>query len=208
MLLNEKMVPVENFLPGVMAVVTVTDNDSRDSLPSNVAIHYIQNAIIRLCKNANVFTKIAHLETQEGMNSYPFMFEDHICHYIIGVYNQPPAPGCEPCNVGTCGLEDDMLYLHNCPGNSILYVKYSAVPKRGVCNVPDSIYQNYYDAVVDLALSELHLLPNKPWTSGGASKMRFDKYRDRLQNVRNNLIRNKMARPTRVNAPSTVMPTR
>lgn len=61
-------------------------------------------------------------------------------------------------------------------GDAGLIVAAAWKPKIGVTEVPDSVFDTYYRALVDGALAQLFAIPDKPWTNPTLAAFRSAKY--------------------------------
>ena len=178
MLLPRSRTKLEEFLPHVMAMV---QGDSRPALPSNVALSYIRNAAIEFAKLSSVLRRTERIKIQDGNTAYPLVDEpdeEHI-YRLVAVSREngylPPL---------RAHYEDSVLYLDkgqsystsDCEDQYML-VDYVVIPTRNACKVDDILYTDWHDAIVDGALSKIHLMPQRPWTSGVASRERDRAFR-------------------------------
>ena len=155
-------VNLNDFLPHVMAMVS---GDSRAPLSPNVAVSYIRRAAIRFATDSAVLVRTENVALQDGLDRYPLTFDadNEIPYALLSVKR------------GYCDVEaslvDDVIAL-GCPvgDNRNVVVKFSVIPTHNACNVDSLLMDRYHDAIVSGALEQIHLMPQKPWTSGAASE--------------------------------------
>lgn len=173
MLLPRPRTDYNKFLPHVMANVT---GDSRAGLPPNVALSYIRSAAIEFAKKSGILRRTERIMLQDGLQRYPLVDapEEERVYRLSSVKRN----GCDyPATF------DDSTVIFECPIGvtqecpEYIEVKYVVIPERSSCGVDELIFDEWHDAIVDGALEQIHLMPQKPWTSGGASQQRGLKFR-------------------------------
>lgn len=173
MLLPRNRTKLEEFLPHVMAMV---QGDSRPALPSNVAISYIRNAAIKFAQRSSVIRRSVQIKFQPDNLIYPLVDdpEEEKIHRLVRVYR-----GDECCNDEFVATFDDntiCLAAWDVPSDpcedQFFTAEFVAIPTRNACSVDEILFDEWHDAIVDGALEQIHLMPQRPWTSGTASRER------------------------------------
>jgi hypothetical protein len=164
-------VPIENFLPHVM-VNTVGDETS-GSLPENAAISFIRNAAFKFAEKTGILTHDVKIDLQCGLGEYPV--EIPTCETIIGVKNAR----LQNFETEDCGkfwswgnvdfaFDDDVLFVEPAPTSDVadgLLAKVIVAPARDACELNSVLYDKWHDAIINGALSEIHMIPSRPWSS-------------------------------------------
>lgn len=174
MLLPRNRTKLDEFLPHVMAMV---QGDSRPALPSAVALSYLRNSAIKFAQQSSVLRRTEKIKLQPNQLAYPLVDvpeEEEVYRIVSARY------GDEDC----CGrevyvfLDDNIMCVgsHEVPPDTCegvyLTVEFVVIPTRRACSVDDILYTIWHDAIIDGALEQLHLMPQRPWTSGTASRER------------------------------------
>lgn len=169
MLLPRRKINLEEFLPHVMAMV---QGDSRDGLPSNVALSYIRNAAIRFAERSRVLRRHHTVRFQPNLTCYPLLDgDDEVILQVTGAcHNDGP--------IGVGSFEDNVLRICYTPNECDIEfeVMYVVKPTRKACAVDELLYEEWHDAIVAGALSDLHLMPQQPWTSGQSHLLRRQEF--------------------------------
>lgn len=168
------------FLPHVMANVT---GDRRAGLPPNVALSYIKSAVIEFTKKSSILRRNEKIRLQDGLQCYPLVDapEEEQVYRLVDVLRN----GCS-----VAARFDDVNVIFDCPiGVSedcpeFIDVEYVVIPARSSCSVDDIIFEQWHDAIIDGALEQIHLMPQKPWTSGGMSQLRGKKFKEHVGDAR------------------------
>lgn len=181
-LLNNK-VDYKEFVPHILANTVNTTDDT--TLPEAAAISFVRNACIDFAKRSKVIRKKVKIDLQCGLKDYPLDSLD--CERVIGVsYAKLGQHEQEDCglywNWGNVHFqfENEVLTVHPIPDRDIedgLHLELILQPTRESCSVDSRIYDDHYDAIVNHALFEIHMMPGYPWSS----VTRAD-YRKRLYN--------------------------
>mgnify|MGYP003604446108 CR=1 FL=1 len=167
-------------------VIANTINPSEDtSLPESAAISFVRNACIDFAKRSKVIRKHTRIDLQCGLSEYPLDGLD--CERVIGVAKvRMGRHENEDCGMGWSWgnvhfeFEDTVLRVHPAPDRDIedgLELELILQPTRESCEVDARIFEDHYDAIVNYALAEVHMMPGFVWSS----VTRAD-YRKRLYN--------------------------
>lgn len=169
-LLNEKT-DYKEFIPHILA--NTIQSDSNSQLPEGAAISFVRNACIDFAKRTSIIRKKTRIDLQCGLQDYPLDGLD--CERVIGVgyarlgRHEVVDCGCTWSwgNVKFT-FEDTVLHITPAPDQDVedgLEVELILQPSRDSCSVDSRIYNDHYDAILNYALSEVHLMPGFPWSS-------------------------------------------
>lgn len=204
MLLPRNRTKLDDFLPHVMAMV---QGDSRPALPSSVALSYLRNSAIKFAQQSSVLRRKEKIKLQPGQLSYPLIDapEEEKVYRIVKAYY-----GDDEC----CGrevyvfLDDDVMCIgsHEVPSEMCedvyLTVEFVVIPTRKACSVDEVLHTDWHDAIIDGALEQVHLMPQRPWTSGTASRERQRSFNVAVGEARRKYFNDKAGtRPDRVHLP-------
>lgn len=195
MLLPRPRIDYNKFLPHVMANVT---GDSRAGLPPNVALSYIRSAAIKFAAKSGILRRTERIRLQDGLEQYPLVDapDEENVYRLSSVKRRGcdyPASFDDASIIFECpiGVADD------CP--EFIDVEYVVIPSRSSCGVDEIIFNEWHDAIIDGALEQIHLMPQKPWTSGGASQQRGLNFRVAAGDARRKYFTDRAGtRPARV----------
>lgn len=177
MLMPRSKVKLEQFLPHIMLMV---QGDSRPALPEAVALSSIRNACIEFSRDTGIITRTERINTQPNMFTYPLVFDtdDEELHTVARVED---ARGELPF------IHDDSCVTFQFqPTEGCLEVRFTVHPTRTCCQVDEVLHDDWYEAIVDKVMTELHLMPQQPWTSGSGHDRRrisYDKHVRRAKNL-------------------------
>lgn len=169
--LLKSTVPIEKFTPHVIAATF--DEKGETSLPENAALSFIRNAAISFAEKTGILKETIKVDLQCGLSEYPI--ETRECETVIYVksakYNEFASEDCG--NAWSWGnvdftFNDDLLTIYPAPSQDVeegLILEVVIIPKRDACELDSQFYNKWFDAVVNGALYELHLMPNRPWSS-------------------------------------------
>lgn len=164
-------VPIEDFLPQVLAATL--DEKGETSLPSNAAISYIRSAAIEFARRTNILKHTIRVDLQCGLREY--VLETTGCETVIGVTSARYEDWYEE----DCGtfwsfgginfqLDNGILKLNHAPKEDIpggLILEVITVPNRDACTLDSRLFDQWHDAIVNGALSNLYMMPSRPWSS-------------------------------------------
>lgn len=176
--LLDKRVSVDNFLPHVMA--NAIGDEKTEMLPENAARSFIINSAIKFSERSGILKRKIKIDLQCGLDTYPIEIAD--CETVIMVEHAQYSSFCAgPDDFFSSGssccwswgdvrfsMEDDTLHINPAPTKDIkhgLELKLIVAPKRDACEVDVSLYDKWYDAIVNGALYNIHMMPNRPWSS-------------------------------------------
>lgn len=203
MLLPRNRTKLEEFLPHVMAMV---QGDSRPALPSNVALSYIRNSAIKFAQRSSVLRRTEVIEFQPNNDMYPLVDapdEEHIFR-IVKAYTGTQCCG----NEFLATFDDGIICL---PGYVVpsdpcedlcFTVEFVVTPTKKSCEVDEILFTEWHDAIIDGALEQIHLMPQRPWTSGTASRERQRNFNIAVGEARRKYFTDRAGtRPDRVRYP-------
>lgn len=177
MLLPRPKTDLKEFLPHVMAMV---QGDSRPGLPDNVAVSYIRRAAIAFARRTKVITRIEKIKFQENLSLYPLLDgdEERIVSVIGAIHNGCPIP--------VISFTDNVVEICYTPNecDEHFEVEYVAEPTAKACEVDSILYDEWHDAIIAKALSDLHLMPQQPWTSGQSHMLRKQDFENEVARAR------------------------
>lgn len=176
--LLDKRVSVDKFLAHVMA--NAIGDEKTNMLPENAARSYIINSAIKFAEKTGILKRNIKVDLQCGLTTYPIEIAD--CETIILVEQAQYNNFCAgPDDFFSSGhsccwkwgevrftMEDDTLHINPAPTSDVkqgLELKLIVAPKRDSCEVDASLYEKWHDAIVNGALYNIHLMPNRPWSS-------------------------------------------
>lgn len=186
MKLLKSKTPLDAFVPHVVA--QAMGSEDQPSLPESAAISFIRNSAIRFAEKTQILKEEHHIDLQCGLQCYPLETED--CETVISVeeaqlgefFNQ----NCTfDWNWGGVrfNVEDDVLNICPAPTKDIdngLRLKLTVAPSRDCCEVDSVLYDKWFDAIVWGALSEIHMMPGRPWSSAGRADYRRNQFEDEV----------------------------
>lgn len=184
MLLARSKVPYSDFLPHVMAFV---QGDTRPGMSSEAAASFIRNSAIKFATASGILIKDVTVKLQSGMHTYPLFLvvgeesDEKIIRVVSAYHSETNA------DIVLDGFEDDCITLSSTPDGCDLgsiIVRVVAVPTRTSCKVDELLFNDWHDAIINGALSEIHMMPQQPWTSGGAAQDRTRLFRQDVSRAR------------------------
>lgn len=188
MLLQRNKVDLALFVPDVMAMTR--GDGTRKGLPAEVAVSFVRDAIIDFARLSSAVCRTEYIRLQPGLCEYPLVDcdSDEEIHSIV-------EAGEKDCPVETCGLDNGCLVLPDGFGyfSDTLRVEYSVIPCRDACEVDEYLYKHHKTAIVAGALASLHLMPQRPWTSGEAARQRRVQFEEDVAEARKMKLRNRNA---------------
>lgn len=195
---------LDEFLPHVMAMVM---GDTRPGLPSSVVLSYIRKSAIDFAKKSSVIRRTERIKLQAGLYQYPLVSDpiDERIYRLVRVYDDNGNEVCASFDDQTVILQGHGYVSSDACEDVYLNVEFVVIPTQKACGVDSILYDEWHDAIVSGALSSIHLMPQRPWTSGTASREQA-----RLQSLAIGEARRKYFTdragtcPTRVRPPSDV----
>ncbi len=178
MFLLNSTVSIDKFVPHIVA--NTFDENGGNSLPENVAQSYIRNSAISFAEKTGMITETIEVPIQCGMTCYPI--ESRNCETIIGV-KSAKLENFESLDCG-CNwswgnvdftFDDDQLYINPAPtkdDNQVIVLEVIVIPNRDACEVNSQFYDKWFDAIINGALAEIHMMPNRPWSSVSRAEYR------------------------------------
>jgi hypothetical protein len=173
----------KSFIPHILANTVNTENDT--VLPESAAISFVRNACINFAERTGIIKQRLVIDLQAGLSEYPLDALD--CETIIGVSKAKMVNfESEDCGTRwswgnvTFEFDDDVLYVHPAPDHDVdggLELEIVLSPSRDSCEVDSVLYDKWFDAILNYALSEIHMMPGYPWSSVTRAE-----YRKRLYN--------------------------
>lgn len=188
MQLLQQTKPLDVFVPHVIAN-TFGYNENQGPLPESAALSFIRNAAISFAERTQILKERVVIDLQCGLSEYPvetnnfetvlaiskavvgtFSTDDPVCYFECG--NR-----CASWSFGEVQFEfdDDLIRIHPAPVKDIpggLILEVIKVPTRDACELDTQFYNKYFDAIVSGALAEIHLMPNRPWSSNAKADYR------------------------------------
>lgn len=171
MQLLKQTVPISKFTPHV--VVATYDESGDNPIPENVAESFIRNSAISFAEKTGILTEKISIDLQCGLSEYPLEVSD--CNTIIGVKSAKFGEWSdEDCGFGwTWGgvnfkMIDDLLTIYPAPTQDFsngLEIEVVVAPNRDACELDAQLYDKWFDAVINGALAELHMLPSRSFSS-------------------------------------------
>jgi hypothetical protein len=169
--LLKQTVPIDKFVPHVLAFAI--GDESTGALPENAAKSFIRNAAFNFAERTGIITQEITLDLQCGLCDYPI--EVSTCETIIGVKHAKlgnfESEDCG-CSWNWGGIhftfDDDVLRIHPAPTKDIedgLRLTLIVAPSKDACDIDATLYNKWHDAIVNGALSEIHMMTNQPWSS-------------------------------------------
>lgn len=172
MQLLKSKIGLEEFIPHVQAHALGSDNDSM--LPDNAAKSFVRNSAIKFAEKSGFLKETIFVDLQCGQTKYPIESLDG--ETIIGI-KKAKLGDFETCDCSGFhwnwgGIDfrfcDDILEIYPAPTKDIpqgLEVEIVIAPCRDACEIDYQFYSKWFDAVINGALAEIHLMPNQPWSS-------------------------------------------
>lgn len=171
MQLLKAKVNIDKFLPHVQS--NTIGSEEEGMLPPAAALSFIRNSIISFAEKSGIITTKIKVDLQCGLGEY--LIEEVNDETIIGVKSVKlgsfEQEDCGLCwNWGGISFEFDDNILRICPVpdkdvEDGLELEVVVVPSRDACEVDEQFYRKWFDAIINGALSEIHLMPNYPWSS-------------------------------------------
>lgn len=171
MQLLKQTVPISKFTPHV--IIATYDQNGDNPIPENVAESFIRNSAISFAEKTGVLTEKISINLQCGLSEYPIEVSD--CNTVIGVKSAKLGDWYnEDCGCSwTWGevqftMIDDLLKIYPAPNEDIedgLKLEVVIIPNRDACDLDAQLYDKWFDAIVNGALSELHMLPSRHFSS-------------------------------------------
>lgn len=178
MMLFKSTVPLSKFTPHV--IVATFDQDGNNPIPESVAESFVRNSAISFAEKTGIITTKIKVDLQCGMSEYPLEVRD--CDTIIGVKSASLNEfESEDCGFGwTWGdisfrLNDDVLEIYPAPSEDVLdglSLELVIVPDRDACEIDAQFYDKWFDAIINGALAELHMIPSRPFSSTTRAEQR------------------------------------
>lgn len=176
--LLKRKVSLDKFLPHVLAHTAGEGNDNM--LPEGAAKSFILNSAISFAERSGFLCETIKVDLQCGMSKYPI--ESLQDETIIGV-NKARLGDLSSTDCGMSwnwggvlfSFKDDMLEIYPAPTKDIpagLEVEIVVAPSRDSCELDAQFYDKWFDAVINGALAEIHMMPNYPWSSVSRSDAR------------------------------------
>jgi hypothetical protein len=169
--LLKQTVPLEKFLPHVLAFAI--GDERTGALPDSAALSFIRNAAFTFAERTGILTQNIKVDLQCGLSEYPLDLSS--CDTIIGVkharFGDFETEGCG-CFWSWGGVDftfdDDVLSIYPAPTRDVedgLDLTVIVAPNKDSCDIDATLYNKWHDAIVNGALSEIHLMTNQPWSS-------------------------------------------
>jgi hypothetical protein len=176
--------PLTDFAPHVLA--NTFGDENQGSLPEAAAISYIRNSVISFAERSGILKEKMKIDLQCGLDCYPLVTKN--CETIIGVKKAKLGDfseedcGCTWSWGSVCfEMCDDSLIISPAPTEDIkdgLEVEIIVAPSRDTCDVDAVFYDKWFDAIINGALAEIHLMPNRPWTSNSKAAYRMTRFNE------------------------------
>ena len=187
-LLNQT-VSLEEFLPHVLAAVVGSEDGP--TLPKEAALSYIRNSAINFSDKTGIIKRKIKVDLQCGLSEY--LVETPDCETILRISDVSLGQfNCQPdCMSWSWGevdfqFDDDTLIICPAPKEDVedgLYIEAIVAPSQDSCEVDYQLYSKWKDAIVNGALSEIHLMSNQPWSSLGRSDLRRKQFEEAVSKV-------------------------
>lgn len=171
-------VSVREFIPRVQAALNGIDVD--------MAAQYIVDAAISFAKDTRVLRDTLHITLTPGQDSYRLDTPYNISEVIsVRGYLDDTCGVFEPRTLKMdAHVDEGVIYVSPMPsdrqGGSVLEVIVAMVPKRNASSLPESLYEDWAEAITYLALSNLYLLADASWYSLGASRENLARYKPQM----------------------------
>lgn len=171
MQLLKNTVPLSKFTPHVL--IATYDATGDNPIPESVAESFIRNSAISFAEKTGMITQTITVDLQCGLGKYPLELRD--CDTIIGVKSATMGDyDTQDCGTSwswgevSFRLHDDVLTIHPVPDRDVyegLEIELVVAPSRDACELDAQLYDKWFDAVVNGALAELHMLPSRSFSS-------------------------------------------
>ena len=196
MKLNKQTVPYDKFLPHVLAF-TIGDEQS-GSLPENAALSFIRNAAFTFAEKTGIIRDTIKVDLQCGLDEYPLDVSS--CEQIIGI-NRARLGNFETLDCGfnwswgsvSFQFDDDVLKVWPVPTQDVedgLELEVVLAPSKDACEVDTRIYDKWHDAIIHGALSEIHMMPGRPWSSVNRADYRRRLFNEEVSRAINRKVLN------------------
>lgn len=161
-------ISLREFIPRVQAAI--------DGVDVEMAAQYIADAAITFARSTRILRETICVELISCQDSYRL----DTPYRIIEVVSVRRHEGDDCGFAGQYNpnlqayVDDGVLYLDPMPtdanAGSVIEIEVAMVPSRNAVELPETLYEDWVEAVVQLALSQLYLLADTPWYSLGASR--------------------------------------
>ena len=173
----QETVPLSYFIDELMLL---------DGLEQPMAEDYIRKALIDFCTKTQILRRETEVELIACADEYILDLEE--CERVISVqevcgYEVLRKP---PCSQPNCYGH----YVWFVPPNNIkvsptpvesgdrVKVVVSVAPKQDCCKVDELIYQNYREAIIDYALSQLYIIKQARWFDLSLAQFHARRYKE------------------------------
>lgn len=142
---------------------------------------HIQEAIVNFFQTTKIATDYVTIPLYENVHDYVIPLKDNQVILALNTvslgksYEDPNYDLTEikstekPYRYGYwADLDNDgspSIWIGDPSGNDVCEVKYCYSPKRGLCEVPDYVFEKYVPIIQNLALATLYAIPGQEWTN-------------------------------------------
>lgn len=186
MKLLKQTVSLDKFVPHVLAFAI--GNETSGALPESAAKSFIRNAAFNFAERTGIITQTIKVDLQCGLSEYPLDVSS--CETIIGVKHARFGDfESEECGrFWSWGgvdftFDDDVLTIYPAPTKDMdegLELTLIVAPNKDACDIDATLYNKWHDAIVNGALSEIHLMTNQPWSSVSRADYRRRLFEDAI----------------------------
>lgn len=163
--------PIDALVPDLLGARALVD------LPPNLAIQHLREVAVELCAIAHVWKQTLTLDLQAGVTDYPIEPHDgavlHMVEQVrVGACCLTPTRGglCSGCMCHRFSvLENHTLRVPAPQEDQPDAVTLSVVvkPSRSACQIPEMIYEDWADVIVDGAAAKAYAMRGFPWFNSG-----------------------------------------
>lgn len=188
--------PIDDLLPRLQAVLGVID--------TNMATSYLSDAFVQFCRESQLVRRTQCIKIDACINSYLLnkILKDERLSEIISVRQYS-----KHCNIPRpfeteYYIDNNTIHFADTPCNvgDTVEVTYTVIPKRDSDFIYDFIYEDWLEAIIHLALSNLYILSDMEWYDVQVANYHRAKYEEilrasRLHNVTKHKAMNIRIRP-------------
>lgn len=198
-------VPITKFIPHVIANTIGAEDEGM--LPEAAALSFIRNAIIDFADRSGIITEKVCIDLQCGLSEYLIETPEST---IIGIKKAEMGEWAHLNSENSFNwrwgevkfeMEDDVINIWPTPTADVrdeLKLELAVTPARDACEVDEVFYNKYFNAIIDGAMAEIHLMPNYPWSSVSRADYRRKRFEDAISKAVVRRVQKGNRRPLRM----------
>lgn len=158
--------PLDELVSDLINVRAVT------GLPPEIALQHLRDTLVEFYDKTRLGVQILMVDAQAGVEDYPIELHGNFRLIAIKAVNNGK------CSCVHYTVRDGRLWVQAPTEDEEQAFEVHAIvkPSRDVCEIDETIYQDWADVIADGAAFRAFSMPKQPWTSTGLATLYAKKF--------------------------------